>query len=219
MANFPRQQALLFTFIKAVVAYLTNAANNTRLGISAAHQAAMTAALNPYTTAYNKYADEMNATKTDLLNRNNTEAAIKDAINKAYGDIPDNALTDVDRATLNIAKRNPRTPAPTPTSHPVLTVDTSQRLQHTGFLVDSVMPGKAKPKGVKGAEIWSFIGGTSAPADMKLYRMVALCTSSHCVIPFDVADAGKPVWYITRWRNARGEFGPWSVVVMATVGG
>ena len=37
------------------------------------------------------------------------------------------------------------------------------------------------------------------------------------VAEFDNTDAGKTVWYIMRWKNTRGETGPWSFPLSAKV--
>ena len=37
------------------------------------------------------------------------------------------------------------------------------------------------------------------------------------VAVFDGADGGKTVWYMLRWKSARGETGPWSFPLSAKV--
>ena len=48
---------------------------------------------------------------------------------------------------------------------------------------------------------------------------VAETTKSPFVNHFNGADAGKMVYYWMRWVNTRGEVGPWSAMVSATIGG
>lgn len=70
------------------------------------------------------------------------------------------ATTNEQRASLQLTIRDTvRTPAAVPTTLPVLSLDTSVRLQHTIHFVDSATPTKkAKPAGVRGCQIYMKIG-------------------------------------------------------------
>jgi len=106
-----------------------------------------------------------------------------------------------------------------PTTRPVGQVDTSQRLQHTISWRDESSPNsKAKPAGVRGAEIYLFIGPTP-PADPSLAHFVALDTASPYLLVHEAADAGKFAHYLLRWVNTRSEPGPWSETISATITG
>ena len=126
-------------------------------------------------------------------------------------------VTDAQRQALQLNVRSAtRTPAPTPTSRPVATIDTSHRLQHTISFVDELTPtSRAKPDGVTGCEIWVKIGDT--PSDPSELKYLATDTRSPYVAEFDGADAGKTAYYMLRWVNSRGERGPWSQTVSATI--
>ena len=76
---------------------------------------------------------------------------------------------------------------------------------------------KAKPAGVRGAEIYCAIA-TTAPADPAAYRFLALDTATPYLIEHAPADGGKTAHYLLRWVNTRGEAGPWSETVSATIG-
>jgi hypothetical protein len=39
------------------------------------------------------------------------------------------------------------------------------------------------------------------------------------LMEFESSDAGKTAWWAMRWVNTRGEHGPWSAMVSATIGG
>ena len=95
------------------------------------------------------------------------------------------------------ADTNP-TPVGPPTTAPLATVDTAQRLQHTVHFRDTTTPtSKAKPAGVRGCEIWMKIG-TPAPVDASELVFVTLDTRTPHVVHFDGADAGKVVTYWLR---------------------
>jgi hypothetical protein len=80
------------------------------------------------------------------------------------------------------------------------------------------MAAKAKPAGVRGCEIWLKVG-TPLPVSAADLTFVTLDTRTPHVIPFDGADGGKLVTYWLRWVSTRGETGPWSAAVSATVPG
>ena len=110
------------------------------------------------------------------------------------------------------------TRAAAPETAPVALVDTSERLRHKLKWRDESTPlSRAKPKGVTEAEIWSKVGGT-APADASECEFAAGSSKSSLVLNYAGADAGKPVYYLLRWKTAHNEFGPWSETVIATIG-
>jgi hypothetical protein len=127
-------------------------------------------------------------------------------------------VTDAQRQALAITVRSTsRTASPTPTSRPVATVDTSQRLRHIIAFIDELTPtSRAKPAGMVGCEIWIKIGG-APPVDPSELTYLATDTRSPYVAEFDGADAGKTAYYMLRWVNTRGERGPWSQTISGTI--
>jgi hypothetical protein len=111
-----------------------------------------------------------------------------------------------------------RTRAAAPTTRPMLTVDTSERLQHKPTYRDEATPtSKAKPAGVREVEIWCKIGAP-APVDASECVLVGTSSKNSLLVPLRGADAGKPAHYMGRWKNAHGECGPWSETIIATIG-
>lgn len=140
------------------------------------------------------------------------------------------ATTDAMRAALGITIRDSvLTPVDVPTSVPVVSVDTSERLRHTLHFSDSQMPTRrAKPKGVIGAEIWVQVGEAATTSQITNHQVtnaldsftfVKLATRTPALVEFSGADAGQMASYVLRWVNTRGERGPLSAVATATVGG
>ncbi len=129
-------------------------------------------------------------------------------------------VTDEDRASLRITVRAAQaTPAAAPTTRPVGTVDTSQRLRHQLDYRDSATPNRrAKPTGVTGCEIHVAIG-PQPPADPADFRLLAVDPATPYVVNYTGADAGQTAHYLLRWVNARGERGPWSETTSATITG
>lgn len=128
-----------------------------------------------------------------------------------------NTVLDSHRHSLGLNVRSTtRTAVAVPTTRPVATIDTSQRLQHTISFVDEQTPGnRKKPDGVMGCEVWIKIG--TPPTDPSELTYLATDTKTPYTAVFDGADAGKLVSYMLRWVNRRGERGPWSQTVSATI--
>jgi hypothetical protein len=129
------------------------------------------------------------------------------------------AMTDPERIAAGLTVRDgTRTRAPVPTTAPALTIDNSQRLQQTIHFRDVTTPtSKAKPPGVQSIELRCFCGPTP-PADPAQSPWVANDSATPYLKVFEATDANKDAWWVARWVNTRGEPGPWSEVVKATVG-
>ncbi len=129
------------------------------------------------------------------------------------------AVDDAERQALGITVRDTiATPVVAPITRPVVSVDTSQRLQHTiGFADEATPTRKAKPDGVRGAQIWVKIGDP-VPIDPSELTYLATDTRTPYVAAFAGADANKVAHYMLRWESTRGEPGPWSETASATIG-
>ena len=112
-----------------------------------------------------------------------------------------------------------KTPVAVPTTAPVGRIEQPNRLEHNLHFADATTPTlKAKPAGVRGCQIWVKIG-TTPPASVSELNYLATDTRTPYVAQFDAADAGKTAYYWLRWENTKGETGPWSSAVSATVTG
>lgn len=129
------------------------------------------------------------------------------------------ATTDVQRAALGITVADTEpTPVGPPSTRPVLEADTSQRLEVKVHFRDEFAVDKAKPAGVRGCEIWTKVGDP-APVDLSETVYQATDTRTPHLLSFDGADGGKTVHIIGRWVSTKGEAGPISETVSATVPG
>jgi len=143
--------------------------------------------------------------------------------------------TDADRATIGISIRDTsKTPAPTPTTRPLVQVDHGQRLLHRLRFTDEAVGGGSgprrgrggKPPGTIGAEVWLALTATGQPAPplnspsaggSESYRFLSVSSRGNLQTDFTSSDAGKTAYYALRWVSTRGEKGPWSEVAAATV--
>lgn len=189
------------------------------LGVSEAEFTALTAARAAWDTAFNQHAlaqaSAATASQAKKDARDGAERSVRVVVRRLQT-LP--ALTDAERVALGITvSATTRARAAAPTTRPVAQVDTGQRLRHTISFSDETTPNsRAKPEGVRGCEIWAKVGDP-APADPSETTFLALDTASPYVAEYEGTDAGKTVHYMLRWANSRGEQGPWSQTVSATI--
>lgn len=189
-------------------------------GLSAAANTAFDNELNTFETKLDDYDATQTAEATALQAKKNTRTSILQAlrqkINLVRATLPkkDEKLATVG---LDVYDDEP-TAANAPTSQPLAWVDYA-KLKHTIYFRDSATPlSEAKPKGVKGAEIYRYVG-TSAPTSESDYDFLTIDSGSPYVAFYTMEDAGKKVFYQLRWLSNSGEVGEWSETVEATING
>lgn len=196
-------------------------ANALTWGYGLPETGAMTTAQTNWNNSYNAHLAAVAAALAAKQLKDQRRTELTALIQLRSGQIQVNtATTDTHRANLGItiADTEP-TPVGPPTSNPVLQADTSNRLQIVVSFADEGTPtSKAKPAGVVGCEIWMKIDG-AAPTDLDDCEFVTLDSRTPHTVVFDGADAGKPVHFIGRWQSTRGDKGPISETVSATVPG
>ena len=110
-----------------------------------------------------------------------------------------------------------RTPIGAPTTRPIARAEGNGHLTLALYIADEHTPKRsAKPKGAHACEIFYFVGD-SAPADESGYSLLKQVTKTPYIDVHPADHAGKTVYYIFRWLNAKLEHGPWSDVVSAKV--
>lgn len=191
------------------------------LNLTDAALATVTGLKDDYMTAVQELADAKAVYDAKLAAKNQAEkAATAEARSRVRQIQADPGVSDEIRAALQIPLRD-TTPTPPPplTSRPLLTIDFSQRLQHTLEYRDSETPNRrARPANADRIEFYSFVGAT-ATTDISLFKYLDVDTSTPFVVNYTAADAGKIASYIARWVNDNGEKGPWSETVSATIAG
>ena len=190
-------------------------------GLVAADLTVPTALAAAWTTAYPAHTAAQAAAQSARQDKDNArgafEASVRTLVRKIQATPTVNSGAKA-AAGITVPDTTP-TPSGPPTTSPTATVDTRERLQHTIHFRDATTPtSKAKPAGVRGAEIWMKVG-TPAPVDASELSFVTLDTRTPHVITFDGADANKTVTYWLRWVSTGGGVGPWGPAVAATVTG
>jgi hypothetical protein len=129
-------------------------------------------------------------------------------------------MTDALRASfgLTVPDTEP-TPAAAPASFPVVTIDTSKRLQHGLNMRANDMPNsRALPPGVAHVEINTYVG-TTPPTSIKQFKLIDIATKHNFTVHYDSDVAGQTAYFNLRYVSTRGEKGPWSETVSATITG
>jgi len=196
-------------------------ANKTALGVTTDEADALTDEKTAWTSAFGAHMDAQSAAKSATTAKDDARAPLETTIRALAGRFQaSKTITDAQREAMQIPVHSTsRTRVGVPTTRPVGTVDTSRRLSHIIDFRDEDSPrSKAKPAGVAGCEIWVKVGG-NAPADPSELRYVATDTATPYLAEYPGADAGKPAHYWLRWVNTRGEKGPWSDTITATIPG
>ncbi|HLP84877.1 MAG TPA: hypothetical protein VK157_11060, partial [Phycisphaerales bacterium] len=112
------------------------------------------------------------------------------------------------------------TPAPKPTSRPVVVVRDGGRYTHELRLVDESTPTRrARPRGVQRAEVFvAFTAvGTPPPASLSEFRYVQSVSDGSTALRFESPQGGMQAHYMARWVTRRGASGPWSETSSATI--
>ena len=190
-------------------------------GLVAGDLSAANLAQTAWAAAYPAHLDAPTAAQSARQGKDDARALLESSVRLLVRRIQASASVSAAAKTaagITVPDTIPTAPGP-PTTAPIATVDTSERLQHTIHFRDSTTPNsRAKPAGVRGCEIWMKIG-TPAPVDPSELTFVTLDTRTPHLTNFDGSDAGKLVTYWLRWISTRDEKGPWSPAVAATIPG
>ncbi len=214
---FPIHEADLNNYFNSVVPYLIN--NQPRLGFSDIRAGAITAALADWQAVFLPAKNPATRTTTITQQKNAARDALKTLLRDTYKDIPKSTLSPADRATLRLPERaTSYRRAAKPQSAPIGSVRTLNRWEHRVYFRDSGSSGsKARPEGMRGCQVWMKPG--SPPQSEKDLHYQGTATRSPFTVHFESGDAGKQAYYWLRWENSRGECGPWSEALDATVTG
>ena len=219
MADYiPRKDDEFNTWQQNLVSYLN--AHLTNFGLVAADMTALGPIQGMWAAALASNVAAQDAAHSAASYKDATRQTLEAALRALAARIQATAtVTDANKLAAGLPARDKsRTPASVPTTRPVGIVDTSRRLAHViGFRDATSSKSTAKPKGVMGCELWVKVGDTP-PADPSECRFLALETATPHLEEYTGADGNKKAHYLLRWVNTRGEKGPWSETVSATIG-
>ena len=211
--QFPGKESEKNTYYNLSVPHLIT--NAERLNVSDENKASVETELETWNDWYQQSLNENSRTKSIVANKDAAMITLENRLKSIFGDIPQSALTMDDRSLLRLEKPSTtRTPVPVPTTFPVGKINSTNRLEHSISFTNE--DGKhGKPEGVRGCQIWCKEGEPAL--DEKQLLFLGTDTASPFLKKYSIADAGKTIHYWLRWENTRGETGPWSAVVSATI--
>lgn len=214
----PSEDAKFNDWQQQFTAYATTPANLTRWGLTPSAVAQLISDQTAWNTDYPAHLDMQRESQVVSQRKEQTGLTYKTSIRSVAGQLQRNpAVTNEDRAALHITiPKDTRTPSPIPTTTPQGRIEVA-RLQHTIHFVDSATPTvKARPDGVLGCQIYTKIGGPLPTSPDELH-FIALDTKTPYVLHFEMEEGNQIAYYLLRWQNARGETGPWSAILSATI--
>ena len=222
MADIPQPDAQFDAMWTAFMAYATPNLANLGLGLGDPEWTNLLAAKTDWDTKYPAHitaqANAESARAGKDVSRATGEALLRALIIILRANTTDVSAAELEALGLSLYDTT-RTPSPVPTTRPVLQVDTSQRQRHTLSWADEITPtSPRKPDGVRGVELYVKIGG-AAPTGIAECEFVTLDTKTPYLFEFDPSAAGQTAYWIGRWSNTRGETGPISETVAASVVG
>lgn len=123
-------------------------------------------------------------------------------------------VADNDKIGLGLPIHDTRpTLTPPPATSPIIGVvgATPGQLTCTYRDQNSTPKSRSKPVGVKFLEL-HVLAGTTAPATAEATPYNCDVTRTPFVLNFSEADAGKTAFIYGRWKNTKGQVGPWSAM-------
>lgn len=195
-------------------------ANKVRLTVTPASVTNLLSQLANWNTTYPKVKDANLSTKTFRDEKNELVKKIEEMLREVYADIPASLLTEADRNTLNLKKRDL-----VPTGRAAISITPYIKVNSlNGALIDIICrtdsdsTRASKLKGADGIEMQYSVGGTApaSPADCpKNY----FSTKSRFKLQLDVADATKKVHCFFRWKinSDAAKSGPWTKLISAVI--
>ena len=169
------------------------------------------------------FADSQNpAVRTSAItaDKTNLRAEIETQLRTIYDDIPESALTETDRLTLGLKKRDS-----TPTPRPKITTQPFVEMQPVGggeIKVTARVQGDASRASMHPdadcIEMAYRIAG-SPPASPEECEHTVTYTKAIHTLSFGVAEEGKRLYAYFRWKNDTDDAksGPWGTLVQVII--
>ena len=190
----------------------------TRLGVDLTVQTSFNDKFALWSPNWALYSNVLTRTGSVIHTKDNQRDAIEPVIREIQNVAEFNVnLTQDDREVLRVPKRDEeRTRIEAPTAIPDLTIDKREHLVITIRIHNQVEPDtNSKPHGVEGVEVFQFIGDTPPP--VKEWTYVGSTGRFLFPVVYTEADAKETAHIIARYRNRRGEVGPFSDPIVVDV--
>lgn len=214
----PTKDADLVTWSKNFLDRLGNDPPN--YGLTQEQKVKFQAVQSAYAAAFETANDSITRSPANIQKKNTARKALV-AKTRELVDIcqawPE--MTDDKRKELQISLRdNTPTPVPVPSTAPVIDISRVDGLTIKMRLHNGDSTRRAKPAGVKGATLFSYVGDTP-PVSLSDWTFEGSVTRTitQLTMPGSVA-AGSKVWLTAFWFNTRSESGPATPPISTHVG-
>lgn len=176
--------------------------------ITSAQAADMEALVNSFESALAAWLEPVTRTPIASTAKKNARTAAIEGARNLVATINTNPLTtDAQRDELRIPLRNPPTPVPVPTETPELDISSVNGRTVTVRVHSNTEHGR-KPDGVKGANVWTFVGDVP-PDELTGFFFWGLSTRNLFEVEFpNSVEPGSKVWFAAGWVNGKGQVGP-----------
>ena len=211
MDYLPRRESEFKNWESNFFNHLTT--HQAEFGLTAEELAALTNLQSSWQAAYSNHLQAQWAAqgarqKKDILYKD-YKSALRQMVRKLQ---VNDKVTEDHKVSLGMNLQTAtRTRVGPPTTRPIARIEMGQRLQHTIHFQDEATPNRrGKPAGVMGCEIWLKSGGDPMSTNPKEYLLLDVSSTSPYVVKHDNSAGGELVHYMLRWKNRRGDRGPWS---------
>jgi hypothetical protein len=213
----PQNEKDLLELIRRWNEYLASTTLRVEFGWETEKCVNVQVAMDKFTTAVEKYIDD-DSSENALTKKVERKASIAAQRDFAATDIRINKkMSPAQKLYMGVSMHDGVATHPAiPESYPACTVrNTASGVVLIDFM-DSKTKKRARPKGVRGAEVLSVLGGSAPTAD-KDFIVSDFTNTSPIKLEFDIADRGKILYFHVRWENTENKKGPWSPIYTTVI--
>jgi len=210
---FPTKDTERDEYYNRAIPYID--ANKVRLTVAPATATDAVNLLTNWNATYPQSKNPDTRTRTITNQKDQLISKIEEALRNIYADIPESVLTDADRNTLNLKKRDTvNTPRPA-----INVVPFAKAQGEAGGLVEFICRTDSDSSRASvlpeadGIEVVFNVGGAQPVSPSDCTRNF-FSSKAKFRISFDLSDAGKKVNCFVRWKNNSdpAKSGPWVAV-------
>ena len=217
MANIAQSLPEFNTYWGDVYAYLSIVANRTRLGVSTANFGTMITINGVWVVVYPQSQDAGQSTVAIDNTMHHTHADAEAILHTVFNDIPESALSDLDRATLKWPEGDTvRSRLNAATHTPVIAAALKGHLEVEITHINSLTTKKAMPEGQK-VLLERTVAAAGLAASAVVFTTNILITHSPVKMFFTEDDVAKVAYMRACYVSRRGDKGPYGPVITVPI--
>jgi hypothetical protein len=189
-----------------------------RYGVTPADAAEVLEAASAFTAAYQVWNSPATATSSNLCLKDEARAKLVAALRRVGALVRvSESVTAADKIAMGVKptpRSYPRTPAPQ--ECPALSLTFNNHTGHTLRVYSPHSTSAARPRGTVGVLLFRTIAETAVNHPDEA-RFVAFVTRDRIHLEPARGHNGKRATYFARWAGTKGELGPWSTPISASI--